>query len=166
MTFTEMRRSTKTRSKTGLGYYFALSILLGTQCHAAERNLTALAEIVVPAYTAMDFAMMCARVDPQLPLRTRGPRGSVLHYAQHIKDEVIASLNQNEASIVLKAAADRALAVARQELASLAANEQTIVHSKVLKWCEDRALPFVLDFVEQHDKHHIAVLQQIEGALR
>lgn len=162
MTFAEIRRPTKHRSKAALGYSFALSLLLGTQCHAAERSLMALAEMVVPAYTAMDFAMMCARVDQKFPIRTRGPRGSLLNYAQHIKDEIIASLSQDKAPIVLKAAADSAL----RELASLAANQQTIMHSKVLEWCEDRALPFVLDFVEQHDKHHVAVLQQIEGALR
>ena len=83
-----------------------LFFLLGTSAH--PRDLAVLATIVAPAYTAMNFAIVCARYDPVFLAETSGPHGTAIAYAQHIKDDAVSSLSYEEATIALKAAADAA----------------------------------------------------------
>lgn len=80
------------------------------------KDLKTIAEFVVPAYTAMNFAMLCAQDDPWFLADARGPRGHAIKYAEHVKDEAIASLTEDEAAAVLRMAADEARSTARAEL--------------------------------------------------
>ena len=45
-----------------------------------------MAEILVPAYTAMNYALICGQDDPRFLPQTLGARGTVLSYAEHVKD--------------------------------------------------------------------------------
>ncbi len=130
----------------------------------AARDLDALAQIVVPAYTAMNFAMLCREDDPWFLLDTKGPRGTALHYAQHVKDEVIVALRQDEAVDVLKRAADAARATARQELRNVLPNYPHGQVGEITTWCRSAAATFVRSFIEHHDSAHDALLQEIERA--
>jgi hypothetical protein len=85
----------------------------------AARDLAALANLVAPAYTAMQFAGICGQDISWFVSQPRGMRGSAIHYAEHVKEEVIASLTYDDAVIVLTAAADAARTIARQELRKL-----------------------------------------------
>ena len=146
-----------------------LVVLLGYAAKpesAAAKDLKALAKFVVPAYTAMDFTMICAQDDPQFLSRTRGVRGTALEYAEHVKNEAIASLTYDEAVIVLKTAADEARSVAREELRKLAPNYPTARPGKITSWCRDEASNFVRAFIEQHNRHHATLLQELERARR
>ena len=82
---------------------------IGVAAGAAEaKDLQALAKIVEPAYTAMNYAVVCVRDQPQFLRRTSGARGHVIQYAEHVKDEVIDQLTEDEAKNVLRSAADAA----------------------------------------------------------
>ena len=82
--------------------------------------LSALAEFLTPTYTGMSLAVLCGNVDKTFLARTSGPRGTIMHYAEHTKDETIAGLTYDESVRVLKDAAGRARETARRKLHELA----------------------------------------------
>lgn len=139
-------------------------IVAAASSQAAARDLDALAKIVVPAYTAMNFTMLCREDDPWFLFDTKGPRGTALHYAQHVKDEVIASLRQDEAAAVLRRAADAARATARDELRNVLRNYPHGQVGEITSWCRSAAATFVRAFIEHHDSAHETLLQEIERA--
>lgn len=128
------------------------------------RDLKALADIVVPAYTAMNFTILCAQDDPHFAAQTRGPRGTAIQYAEHVKNEAIVSLTHAEASVVLKAAADEARSVARREVRKVVTKPPEFQPGELTKWCRESVIHFVRAFIEQHDAQHAALIQNIEQA--
>lgn len=99
------RRRKARKSVPPLSCVPAAAALLLVQSSTAK-DLDVLSEFVAPAYTAMNFAAICARDRPWALSQPRGLRGSAVEYAEHVKDEAIASLTHDEALKVLKAAAD------------------------------------------------------------
>src|SRR4051812_33713912 len=59
---------------------------------ASAKDLAALEELIIPAYTAMNFAVVCATRQPHFLSESSGPRGNALNYAEHVKNEVIDGL--------------------------------------------------------------------------
>jgi len=143
----------------------AAAVSFNPDCSAAK-DLGALAEFVAPAYTAMNFATICARDVPWLLSQPRGLRGSAIEYAQHVKDEAISSLTHDEAVRVLRAAADAARARARQELRGLASMEPALQEAQVRAWCRGFVTEFIVLFIGQHDGSHQELLQRMEQAKR
>jgi hypothetical protein len=133
---------------------------------AAAKDLKALAEFVVPAYTAMNFTMVCGQDDPRFLSETSGPRGTAIQYAEHVKNEAIVSLTNDEAVIVLKMAADEARSVARRELRKQAPDYPKAHPGEITNWCRNEASRFVRAFIEQHDSRHAALMQELEHAKR
>ena len=66
----------------------AFMLLAATGTPLAAKDLNALAAFVAPAYTAMNFAIVCAPHDPVFLSQTSGPRGTALAYAEHVRDEI------------------------------------------------------------------------------
>lgn len=133
---------------------------------AAAKNLDAIAAFVRPAYTAMNLTMLCAQDDPWFLIDTLGPRGSALKYAEHVKDEAIASLTYDESVLVLKMAADEARSAARSELRKLIPKYPTYRSVEIARWCRGDAIRFVRAFIEQHDENHETLLKELELAKR
>lgn len=138
---------------------------LCTQPYSATlaKDLKAIAEFVVPAYTAMNFTVLCAQDDPWFLAEARGPRGHAIEYAEHVKDEAIASLTEDESVIVLRMAADEARSIARAEFRKVIPN-RTYRYPEISGWCRGEALRFVRSFIERHDTEHPILLQQLERA--
>lgn len=131
-----------------------------------NKNLDQLAKLLAPAYTAMNFAVMCNSSDPTFSARMKGSRGNVVEYAQHVKDEVIERLLEGEAQFVLKAAADVARAIARSHLRQLARGRDTIAPLEIASWCSGPATEFIQGFIAGHDREHRAIEALIDEALR
>lgn len=112
-----------------------------------------------PAYTAMNFAVLCAPASPS------GPRGTAIDYAEHVKNETIEFLTQEEAVAVLRLAADAARQAAREKLYQLAlpTDDAATAHA-VRQWCEGEAKQFVLQFIQRHDEDHIAAIELLRRA--
>lgn len=127
------------------------------------KDLKTIAEFVIPAYTAMNFTMLCAQDDSWFLADARGPRGHAIKYAEHVKDEAIASLTESESAIVLRMAADEARSVARATLRKVVPN-RTYRYPEIAGWCRGDALHFVRNFIKQHDSDHVRVLQRLEQA--
>ena len=138
----------------------------GAATASVAKDLVALGELITPAYIAMNLAVICAQHDPRFLSDTRGPRGTAVEYAQHVKDEAILALTHDEALVVLKTAADAARSTTRRELQTLTSNHPAIGNAEVAQWCDDRAKSYVRTFIERHDGTHQAFLEQIERAKR
>jgi hypothetical protein len=138
--------------------------LCAQPCSAAiAKDLKAIAEFVIPAYAAMNFTMLCAQDDPWFLADARGPRGHAINYAEHVKDEAIASLTESESVMVLRMAADEARSIARAELRKVIPN-RTYRYPEIASWCRGDALRFVRGFIERHDQDHTVLLQRLEQA--
>lgn len=142
---------------------FAAALCIQSYSVAVAKDLTAIAEFVVPAYTAMNFTVLCAQDDPWFLADARGPRGHPIQYAEHVKDEAIALLTQDESEAVLRVAADQARSIAREQLRKIVPN-RTYRYPEIASWCRGDALRFVRSFIERHDEDHSILLQQLERA--
>jgi len=142
----------------------AFVLLAATGIPAVAKDLNALAAFVAPAYTAMNFAVVCAPHDPVFLAQTSGPRGTALAYAEHVKDEAIVSLSDEEAAVALKAAADVARATALQTLRAFDAQDRATEQARIAKWCEGDARQFIRAFIEHHDTNHETLLSRLEQA--
>lgn len=133
---------------------------------AQARDLQALAGIVEPAYTAMNYAVVCTRNQPNFLRRASGSRGHVLQYAEHVKDEVIDQLTEDEAKSVLRSAADAARVTVLREIRRLEDPNAHWTIANIATWCESEALPFISRFIATHDTDHQRVLLMITQSKR
>ena len=133
---------------------------------ATAKDLAALAELVVPAYTAMNFAVVCATRQPTFLLETAGPLGNALEYAEHVKNEVIESLAHDEALIVLRAAADAARATVLQTIRKFNSDQSTLEAARIKAWCSTDASDFIRAFMKQHDRDHDKFLEALKRSKR
>lgn len=148
-----------------LGIVAMAALCVQPSSAVVAKDLKAIAEFVRPAYTAMNFTMLCALDDPWFLADARGPRGDALKYAEHVKNEAITSLTYEESAIVLKIAADEARSSARERLRKIIPN-QTYRYPEIASWCRGEAMRFVRRFIEQHDANHVTLLQELELAKR
>ena len=137
-------------AKTSAIAMIAFVLLHPTQ--AISRDLIALSRFVAPAYTALNVAVICAKEDSSFLSATAGIRGTAIHYAAHVKDEIIVGLSDAEARFVLRQAADRAREVTLVELERLA--RRGPVQAEVRMWCQDTVRDFVQYVMNHHDQRH------------
>jgi hypothetical protein len=126
---------------------------------ASGKDLAALSELVVPAYVAMNFAVVCATRQPMYLSETGGPLGNALQYAEHVKNEAIDSLAHEEAVIVLKAAADAARTITLQTIRKFNADGPDLEAARIRAWCGTGAKDFIRTFMNQHDRDHDKFLE-------
>jgi hypothetical protein len=93
-----------------------------------------------------------------------GKWGTALHYAQHVKDEIIQGLSYQDALVVVRHAADEAQAEVRRQLAANVKTEGADVEGLRLKaWCESHANDFIAAFIDAHDRGHVAFLERVKA---
>lgn len=132
---------------------------------ALALDLRALAAFVAPAYTALNYTVVCAQEDREFLSHTSGPRGSGIHYAEHVKNEAIASLSYDDSVQVLRAAADEARAGTLRTLRELTASAtESGARARVKAWCESEARLFVRGFIDRHENDHGAIEEWLRGA--
>lgn len=148
------------------GPALAVALLLPNAKFASAKDLVALAELVVPAYTAMNVAVVCATRQPAFLSETGGPLGNALEYAEHVKDEAIESLAHEEALIVLKSAADAARATVLQTIRRFYAAEPNLEAARIRAWCSTDATDFIRTFMNQHDRDHDKFLEGFKRSKR
>jgi hypothetical protein len=147
-------------------FCMAVVIAVGCDATASAQDLEALSRLVTPAYTAMSFAGLCAMEPGWSGAQPRGARGVAVHYAQHVKDEVIVSLTKDEAVSVLKLAANAARYESRAQL-----RDKVIVADKAAEavrfreWCNGYVNGFIAELIRRHDGDHVGFLHHVEVAI-
>jgi hypothetical protein len=144
----------------------AVALILPNATLATAKDLFALAELLVSAYTAMDFAVVCATRQPSFLLETAGPLGNVLNYAEHVRDEAVESLAHDEALIVLKTAADAARATVLQTIRKFQTGEQSLEAARIRAWCSTDATDFIRTFMNEYDRDHDKFLETLKRSKR
>ena len=150
----------------GLQCFFAtLIILLTTSGVAIGQNFEELSRLLTPAYTAMSLANLCS-TEPGWPFtQPRGQRGVAVNYAEHVKDEIVASLSDQDAFAVLKPAADAARNEARAQLREkVIVSDKTVEAIRFRDWCNGYVNDFIEDVIRKHDGDHAAFLRRVDLA--
>jgi len=110
---------------------------------------------------------VCIVADPAFASETSGPMGYMRDYAQHVKAEVTAGLNETETLSLLKSAADLAKAEALQALRSLRTEGPEgpeIETARITRWCQTVVKPLVRQVIDTHDTDHAQIDQLLEEA--
>lgn len=160
---TESRRRLQLKS-IGLAISIAGVLQVANVNSSLARDLDAMAAMLVPAYTAMNYALLCGQDDAHFLPQASGARGTVLSYAEHVKDEVIESLSHEESLVVVTKAADVARSIAREQLRRIVPTYPKGRSDEIVHWCYSAAIAFVRAFMEHHDSEHDAILRELEHA--
>jgi hypothetical protein len=145
-------------------WWLTLSVALAMHSPASAKDLPALSKLLAPAYTAMNYESVCGTHPSWRDVQPVGNWGTALHYAQHVKDEIIQGLSYQDALVVLRRAADEAQMEVRRQLAANVKTEDADVEGLRLKaWCESHANDFIAAFIDAHDSGHVAFLEQVRA---
>lgn len=131
---------------------------------SATPDPTRLADLLTTPFLAQNITAVCGARDRRFLLETSGPHGTMHAYAQHIKEEVIASLRPSEFETVLRSAAEAARTLARGMLRELADASPSIEADRLDTWCQTFAKSLVRRVIAEHDAAHDRFLQSVEQA--
>jgi hypothetical protein len=152
------------RSNTSTSVGLLLAGLCLSAAPASAKDLSRLVQLLTPVYLAQNLTSVCAARNPAFLARTGGPFGTTHAYAQHVKEEVIASLPSSEADLVMRTAADAAKAAALQQVRALKSPSPEIEAERTDQWCRISAEGFVREIVRSHDVEHEGFVQGVEHA--
>lgn len=134
---------------------------------AISKDFGILTRMLYAALLAEQGVAVCTVADPAFASETSGPMGHMHDYAQHIKVEVTAGLNETETLSLLKSAADRAKAEALQALRSLRTEGPEgpeIETARITRWCQTVVKPLVRQVIDTHDTDHAQIDELLEEA--
>ncbi|MCK9908182.1 hypothetical protein MXD81_03505 [Microbacteriaceae bacterium K1510] len=132
---------------------------------ASARDLPALTRLLTPAYAAMSYAGVCAMQRQWTAAQPRGRHGTAINYAEHIKNEVVASLSDEDARTILTAAADTARRTARMQLReNVTASDKREEDARLTAWCAGYVSDFIADVIRRHDADHTSFLERLRVA--
>ena|SRR5215207_10295183 len=117
-------------------------------------NLDALVQLLSPAYLAENVAVVCTANDPTFATETSGRHGAMGAYAQNMKEEIIAGLDDGEANTVLRRAADAARAAALMAIRANEAPTPDEERRKLIAWCQTSGRPFVQSIIISQDQKY------------
>ncbi|MBX9823635.1 MAG: hypothetical protein K2Y27_01450 [Xanthobacteraceae bacterium] len=132
---------------------------------AAGADLATLGKLLTPAYTAMNYDGLC-QMEPGWRLsRPRGRMGYAINYAEHAKDQTIASLPYNQSVAVLRLAADAARTEARRQLRDKVISEDKATEAiRFGAWCDGYVKGFISAFIARYERDHASILDQLNAA--
>jgi len=127
-------------------------------------NLDELVQLLSPAYLAENAAVVCTANDSTFAVQTSGRRGSMSVYAQNMKQEIIAGLDEDEANTILRRAADAAKAAALMAIRAHASSTQDEEKQKLIAWCETSGKPFVQNIIMGQDQKYDSFREAVAHA--
>jgi hypothetical protein len=153
--------------RLGISTFVATITLLAGASSAWAQDMSRLATMLIPAYTAMYYASICASNTTWGQIQPQGARGTVVRYAEHIKNEIIQSLSEKDAVAVLTDAAGRARDLAREQLRLQVVMGDPEKHEqRLVAWCGGYVSEFATKVISEHDRDHEAFLRTVEEAKR
>ena len=82
--------------------------------------------------------------------------------AEHVKNEVIAGLDPDEAVVILRGAANAARMTTLQIIRKFDAHDSNLETARVRAWCETDARHFIRAFLDQYDGDHDKFLEKLK----
>lgn len=154
------RRSARAGLLPALAVTFCVAGIPPAHAH----HITERIELLTPALVGMQYGMICTGPVPGFMQAAAGQRGTILQYAEHIRDELLPGLGEKEARAVLQEAAERAKAMTLQEIRRL--DRGGVTDAAVLRWCETWAKDWVLRFMRAHDEDHASFVGRVRSLPR
>ena len=150
---------------------FRVAVLLGSIgalfCSGAfAKDLEMLARLLIPAYMAQNFAVLCVDQDAQFLSDLKEGMTLVTAFAEHVKQEIATGLPESEAGEVRVTAADAARNVARQEMQLLGGQNSGVPAAELKSWCERSAKHFITEIMTKHREKHEEFEKLMEAAKR
>ena len=133
---------------------------------ASAKDLEMLARLLIPAYMAQNFAVLCVDQDAQFLSGLREGMTLVGAFAEHVKKEVTFGLPESEAVKVRVTAADAARNVAREEMQLLGGQNSSVPTEALKRWCERSAKYFISNIMSKHREKHEEFDRLVEAAKR
>jgi hypothetical protein len=127
--------------------------LTGWDRPAFANDIQALSNLLLPVDMAQNFVAICSLHNPGFLQDTAGAHGTMLWYAQHMKEEVIASLPPTEAHTVMVEAAGKAKAMAL-DIVHAMDRDGLVDQIRMNAWCAGSAKPFIEKTIVRHDTQH------------
>lgn len=144
--------------------FAAVMISLVVSSIGIAKDLEALTRLLVPAFLAQNFGLVCAADDANFLSDVPNGPTSLIQFANHIKKEVTIGLPENEASEIRVMAANTALFEARAELKRV--ENETAPGEGIKRWCDNSVRPFIFGLLKAHDEKHTEFDARIESAKR
>lgn len=146
----------------------ALSACVGASLSSSAfaKDMELLTRLLIPAYMAQNFAVLCTDRDSQFLTDLNNTEILVRAFSDHVKEEVTFDLPEPEAGNVRIAAADTALHVARQELRLLSGKNSAVPDDALKAWCDRSARHFILEIMNKHQEKHEEFERLLEAAKR
>lgn len=140
------------------------TVNMGT--NSAAKDLEALTRLLIPAFLAQNFTLLCAEEDPSfLPELDKAiPTANV--FAAHVRKEVTFHLSKEDASMILIRAAHTARYISQKELNVLKGEQVDITREGFKRWCDQSAKPFIMSLIYSHVKKHAEFESRVTDAKR
>jgi Ni,Fe-hydrogenase III small subunit len=121
---------------------------------ANAKDLDALARLLVPAYIAQNFAVMCNSENAKPTPEQKNRMITISTFVDHVKTEVTTGLQEKEADEVRASAANTARNIARNEMLFLGAHGRYVPTDTLVRWCERSAETVISEILQVHAKKH------------
>lgn len=143
----------------------ALTVLaLGTSSPARALNEDVMRNILSPVFLAQNLTAVCSKLDPEFANKTGGQNGNADNVIGHIKDEVLASMTNEEAAPIVMSAAGAARAVGLGMIRALSGGSYQEQTERVRMFCDQTARPVVKGVVDNHEERHEFFERMIKDA--
>ena len=113
-----------------------------------------LANVLSTAFLAANLSRVCAEQNQWFLEDTKSAAGDGRTFAEHIKEEVLSSLNEGDAGVVVIRAANAARAVSLGLIHVMQDESTAAEEQRMAAWCETTAKPLVRGILAQHDIRH------------
>lgn len=133
--------------------FSVVTVLLGSAAFA--KNLGVLTRLLIPAYIAQDFAVLCGTQNPDFLSESEYGTAWISAFAEHVKNEVTVDVPENEAAIIRITAANAAQLVARREMQILTKRQIGDPNGSLRRWCNGSAKSFILEITNRHREEHL-----------
>lgn len=123
-----------------------------------------LVRLLVPAYIAHNFAVLCndekAKPTPEWKIRML----KIKTFVDHVKTEVTIGLSPKEAEEVRVSAINTAQSIARNEMLFLGAKGSFVPTNTLTRWCVQSAETIISGILDGHAEKHEEFDKLTDGA--
>jgi hypothetical protein len=139
-------------------------LIISNSSSVSGKNLPVLTRMLYAAFLSEQMSAICTNAHIKLSEADRNAFLSAKIYSEGIKQKIIAGLNDADANSILKAAADRARADTRSEIATLTVYPPEEIPGATIRWCENKVKPFVSQIVGAYARHPDVIEKLINKA--
>jgi hypothetical protein len=139
--------------------------LILTVSVAKAADLVHLSDLLIYVFTMEQFNLLCTANNAAFRDELSFAKGwHFIDYSKHMKEEIITGLSSEQTSVAVQSAAQRAREKARSRLKIFDSPDGLSTETRVRRWCESAAKPYIQSVINMHDGHHEVWVQALNQA--